>query len=485
MRFAGLDMLGPNTHTCQYGGFFILKLGAVFPEPWFVFCGNIAKDFTISFLRDLQHNFGRSQYKLIFASFAGYSSGAVDAIYRFSKCDDLHFEYIGCENRGFKKTYLKNGKRRPNKIHLPKVPICFEIWIYHNIGFKQSKTISNCEIRVDYAEIPSRLSQHFHGAFQATIYNWVVFSTFVPSLQKALRYHYLNLDILAINDFPSHMTDDQNYVLVMFNDKKDLNFQHFKVLQIRTNNSMNDLNMQIIKLQMYQFLVCSSFEQEYFIGKNIHMIGIDDKFYRLHKNMQSSNHIGPYCNIQVNGSMVALKVDYWPRELNSFYAHPQHKIIIGILHTTYCPSICTLDIKVLESDLNTNKVHAYIWNNVSDIEWYILQKDRGFSLHIRSHLSTHFCIACGTLIKLKPLLPDVSRIDIPVLGLPKEKITGTWEEAAAYCRNKSARLATFNQQVEQNLLHEMSNRRKGTVGYIQPDAKAQLYYVGLHKTTQV
>ena len=455
IRFAGFNMLGPNLHTCQYGGFFIIKLGLVLQEPWFALCGNVAKDFAFSFSRRRSHNFRGSQYKLIFASFTGYSSGSLDAIYRFSKCDDLHFEDIGCQNTAFEKVYVKSGMLRPRRMSFTKVPICSEIWIYHNIGFKQGNTISNCEIKMNSGKIPSFGSQYFRGAFHTTIYNWVIFSTLTPVLQQALPYYNLNIDITAVNNFPLNIVNNHYHASVQYNDKKDISFQHFKSLQIQTNNSLNDLHIQIIKLQMYQFLVCSSFERIYFIDKTIHMLGIDDWFYRQHINIQSMEHIGSFCNIQLNGSTEGLKIDYWPRELDSRHGHPQHKIIVGILPATFCPSICTFDIKILESDLKTNKVYAHIWNNVSDIEWHILPKDRSFSLHIRNHLSTVFCIPCRILIKLKPLLPDANRFFTPTFGLSTGNVTGTWDEAAAICGHKSGHLATFNGQLKQNLLHEI------------------------------
>ena len=252
--------------SCEYGGFYILytfteenfnihenRSVSGNPFTYLSLCNTINNE---PFFR-LWHQLNVTTTFLVFTTFEKYSTGSAEISLVKSKCKGYHYEFYGCNaydyahNYNRPLPYYRNNKRRGwwNSSD-DGIPSCKAIWLIQNFEEHSHK---NCRI---FQSFQSLTDVFMTGPQKVIVNNWIIPLTPYKENISRTPYYNFHLNATILKDFPVDMTKEQQLIVVPHDQIVHTYVRFLREVDISVNNSDADLHVMIIKIQLFQNLVC-------------------------------------------------------------------------------------------------------------------------------------------------------------------------------------------------------------------------------------
>ena len=506
-----------SVYSCDYGGFYILYTTNV--ENYNIYEDRIVSGNTITYLSlcntinnkpsfRLWHLLNITATCLVFTTFEKYSTGSAEISLVKSTCKGYRYESYGCnaydkafgENYNKPLLYYRNYKKREWWSSSDDgVPSCKAIWIMQNFGEQSHK---NCRIFQSFQAITDVFMT---GPQKIIINNWITPLTLYKENNSRTPHYNFHLNVTMLKDFPVDMTKKQQLIAVPRDQIVHTYVRFLMEMDMSTNNSDADLHVMTIKIQLFQNLVCINPQSSYDINVNIDYLyitaeRITNRISVGTTNMDVDNTL--YCAQRLIRKLCAMNdishtvtvIDHVFLVHGYGFTRDQRytNINITMVDEDNCAEYCTLDISIWENlKIAPQYVRSFAWTHVNHLVWRVaeLNEGSGFRLRIDRICSSHCTYTCEV------------NVMFAYAGLQSSKgyssnghfyndtreytFVGSWNDAAAYCRDRGEEL------VSPNPLYEMAEHDSISVACHIPwrcngvDLMEDAFYAALHKPTEV
>ena len=379
-----------------------------------------------------------------FSAYPGHSESKFSIDYPLSSCNSSVL--FGCHQRldsdccnrpGFCYPYQSKQDQVYTWIRSTDVPSCTDMWTVQS----QYLDDSNAELsRNDHNEDNLSMA-NIIGPYEGLIHNWVIQSQPSFVIHDFSPHFNINLNITSRSDFSSHLI---SFKVNHFN-VKPYESQQLPVLYLHNvsylMNSMIDL--QILKLRLRQYLICSAFHMNHTSDNAMHMFleVISHKVSTIPEHME-------FCHVRVpsmskNSSVL---IDY---EIYSYVEQINIQIIIQLIPKEHCLH-CLLHV-VLWENLNLNKTFRYTtWSNITEAHWFCMNP-YAFRLQANITRTTGCSDECYLLLKFnhfnKPVGSNFQHYFDWYYRKEKHQTYTSWIEAHQRCSRIGASLPKLTRDI--------------------------------------
>ena len=496
ISFSGYDIFSSLLHEsiCQYGGLYVLSHyktvhGKEQCHQYFTLCNSIRNQPSLHLLR-APHVI--AQY-IMFITFVPFSFGSIEVSLTFSGCQP-QFHIINCIKGDFR--YL--GLSRPTKFWplYETVPHCKHIWMTHNLDI-QREVHHNCTITKTFAELSSVL---LIGTHKAVVHNWIIQPT--QHADKSIdtsNYNFL-FNVTIIKAFPLDTTEIQHNTVVERDSVVEIHLPHLRGLMFSTNDSVMDLDISVVQIQLFQNRICLAVHGERVISSNTQLLYLDTQvraYFAISREALSLCYQvfkGKACVASTTPNHAVLVIDYVYSSGNPISRFVQYKlgldtkVNITIMNTTQqCLELCSLDVTIWENLKFIPKVvRMYEWKNVTGLLWRFHATGHGFRLRIAQTCFSPCSYMCDISMITTVYYNTLNCMaHFNFSGHISDETYGSWHDVDAYCEDKELQLLTFNfdnGEFDDTFGRFACLSTKQQEG-MNPDE--QTYFVGLYKSSQV
>ena len=323
----------------------------------------------------------------VFTTFQKYSIGSVYISYTKLDCKGHHYEFHTCDkvNKGFGDDpygpyYYEDKKRRDWWRNSDDgVPSCKAIWNTNNLNYY------NFGYYCSIVQTFQSLSDVFMtGPQHIVINNWIIPKTQNTADTRQNDFYNFHLNATVLKNFPVDMTELQHNVIVPRDHEVSAFLPHLRSLVLSTNHTDGDFHATVIRIKLYQNLICTQQQSYHVIEDVIHVFLTAERITsRIVQYFESSEEQRErYCIQYKRGHLSENKVTTQSVAvidqvfLNHSYGFTSQQLdtIISIkMHgAKTCLAHCKLDIYILGSlklNLNADDIHHYVWKQVKYLMW--------------------------------------------------------------------------------------------------------------------
>ena len=503
---------------CQYGGLYILYKHT--REQWnhheqryvrgnavtyLSLCTNVYNKPSIRLLHDVDIY---ATY-LVFTTFQHYSSGSAEIVFLKSACKGYHYEFFNCHtgpSLGFGKIgkfpyYYKTGKLREfwNTTDTG-IPSCKAIWLMTNVD-GEGGIYDNCKIE---NSLRTLTDVFMVGPQDIHIHNWIIPLTHHLGNVKDTDHYNFNLTATVLKDFPVDMTEVQQTITVHHDQDEMAHLSHLRQLTFATNNSWQDLHATVIKIQLFQNLVCINKQSIHTIEANIpHLFVTSERGASRYIYVRSLEQ--SYCKqilastpcATLNTSSLTDDTKTITTLIDQVYLYHSYgfteervetNINITMIDKQECLNYCALDISIWENLQytflhNSKLVRHFEWKKVKHLQWRVLptNTEGGFRLCINRTCSVSCTHICEVTVKFAYHKSTVSCLTNTKLKTNPQKVSfGSWKDAFLYCKPKQL-FSAYGNKGE----HDFSDSMSCASPQNDVDFMDNAFFAGLHKLHKV
>ena len=504
MFYQGYDMHFDSLNSlCQYGGlhvFFEIDLSLdhgmrfAFHLPFISYCTSINQKPTIPF--DTKISFPIARTYILFTTFDKYSTGHMEVSLMQSDCEvyDVHFHESHQPAGNFFPQRFPDGQSIDEKLHTDseKIPHCKGFWISGKYGrMVQNKRL----LTFTFNDLNKAL---LIGTHKAIIHNWVIPETQLIAKPVDNDYYNFIMNATVPRDFPLDMTLVQKGTIVQRDKVAEAFLPHLRRLDVCTNYSGTDLHKTIVRIKFFQNRICYSpmkrleniplgINQLYFSPRRLANkaigYGFEDTrttancvFMLQGKSCEGGiithadvviDHFYTGKNVTVHHSIkqpwykTALRYTEYSKVLDKWVHYAfDIKLNISLYNKTHqCPKTCSLDITIWENLEFTPKVVRMLkWENISVLLWRVQATKDGFRLQIHQKCSLPCVHMCDVAVDIMVYEEHINclRPYKDFSGEVSAEITGSWNDANAYCEQRGMQLLPVTSNGEEESVDDFS-----------------------------